>query len=48
MGIKYCEYIDPNIINQCHGEVDFDSNNWIKIDHNEQAESKRSKTYAYV
>lgn len=47
MGIKYCEYIDLNIINQCHNEVDFDSDKWIKTN-DTQSETKKSKTYAYV
>jgi hypothetical protein len=47
MGIKHCEYIDPNIINEYHNEVDFDSDDWIKTNH-KQVESKKSKTYAYV
>jgi hypothetical protein len=47
MGIKHCEYVDPNVINQSHCEVDFDSDNWTETEH-KKIESKRSKTYAYV
>ncbi len=47
MGIKYCEFVDPKIIGLSHSEVDFDSEYWKKIKNNEQAETKKSKTYAY-
>ena len=48
MGIKHCEYIDPDVINQNHNEVDFDSNNWIESDYKQVENSKKSKTYTYV
>jgi hypothetical protein len=48
MGIKHCEFVDPEIINLSHSEVDFDSEYWQKIQNNDQAETKKSKTYAYV
>ncbi|PKY28722.1 hypothetical protein RhiirB3_391270 [Rhizophagus irregularis] len=31
MGIKRCEFIDPEIINMSHNEVDFDSEFWQEI-----------------
>ncbi|GBC15837.2 hypothetical protein GLOIN_2v1788374 [Rhizophagus irregularis DAOM 181602=DAOM 197198] len=31
MGIKHCEFINPEIINISHNEVDFDSEFWQKI-----------------
>ena len=48
MGIKHCEFVDPEIINLYHSEVDFDLEYWQKIKDNEQAETKKSKTYAYI
>lgn len=48
MGIKYCEFVDPKVINQSHNEVDFDSEFWQEFRNNEQVETKKSKTYAYV
>ena len=48
MEIKHCEYVDSEIINLNHTEVDFDSEFWQKLHNNEQAEVKKSKTYAYV
>ena len=48
MGIKYCEFVNPKIINQSHNEADFDSEFWQEIKNNEQTETKKSKTYAYV
>ena len=48
MGIKHCEFVDPEIINLSHNEVDFDSEYWQRIRNNDQAETKKSKTYAYV
>ena len=48
MGIKHCEFVDPEIINLSHSEVDFDSEYWQKIQNNDQAETKKSKTYVYV
>ena len=48
MGIKHCEFVDPEIIDLCHSEVDFDSEYWQKIKDDERVETKKSKTYAYV
>ena len=48
MELKYCEYIDSEIINQSHSEVDFDSEFWKNLKNNEQTETKKSKTYTYV
>jgi len=45
MGIKHCEYIDSEIINSSHTEVDFDSEFWQRIRNNEQSETMKSKTY---
>jgi hypothetical protein len=48
MGIKHCEFTNPEIINMSHNEVDFDSEFWQEIRKNKHAETKKSKTYAYV
>jgi len=48
MGIKHCKFVDPEIIDLHHNEVDFDSEYWQKIKNDEQVESKKSKTYANV
>ena len=48
MEIKHCEFINPEIINISHNEVDFDSEFWQEIRENKHAETKKSKTYAYV
>ena len=45
MGIKHYEYIDSEIINSSHTEVDFDSEFWQGIRNNEQSETMKSKTY---
>jgi hypothetical protein len=46
MGVKHCEFTNPEIIdNMNHSEVEFDSKFWQKIGENERAESKKSKTY---
>ncbi|GBC52700.2 hypothetical protein GLOIN_2v1773466 [Rhizophagus irregularis DAOM 181602=DAOM 197198] len=46
MGIKHCEFINPEIINMSHNEVDFDSEFWQEISKNKHVETKKSKTYA--
>uniref|UniRef100_U9T7K8 Uncharacterized protein n=1 Tax=Rhizophagus irregularis (strain DAOM 181602 / DAOM 197198 / MUCL 43194) TaxID=747089 RepID=U9T7K8_RHIID len=48
MGIKHCEFINPEIINISHNEVDFDSEFWQKISKNKHVETKKSKTYTYA
>ncbi len=48
MGIKHCEFTNPEIINMNHNEVDFDSEFWQEIRKDEHIETKKSKTYAYV
>ena len=48
MGIKHCEYVDSEIMNQSHSEVDFDSELWQNLKNSEQAKTKKSKTYVYV
>ena len=45
MGIKHCKYVDSEIMNQSHSEVDFDSQN---LKNSEQAKTKKSKTYAHM
>ncbi|UZO10974.1 uncharacterized protein OCT59_002551 [Rhizophagus irregularis] len=43
MGIKHCEFINPEIINISHNEVDFDSEFWQKISKNKHVETKKIK-----
>jgi hypothetical protein len=37
------QFVDPEIIDLCHSEVDFDSKYWQKIKDNEQVEQKNQK-----
>ena len=45
-GIKFCQFTDPELINQEHCSVDFDSEIFKNYIQQQEDNSKEAKTYA--
>ena len=44
-GVMVCEQADPDLVNKCYNDVDFDSDEFKRVKNNEQLIDRETNTY---